>query len=101
LFQEHVGQALWKPGAGFSTGKNFSGSLPTSSIAATCQTSPSTWHIKKSGIGRELIRRTQSRLGIRAKIILLAAPKAEGYYPRIGFEPHPSAWILPAAKGLK
>lgn len=56
---------------------------------------------QKKGIGRELIRLTQSKLGRRAKIILLAAPKAEGYYPRIGFDAHPSAWILPAAKSLK
>jgi GNAT superfamily N-acetyltransferase len=52
------------------------------------------------GIGRELIRVTQSRLGERAKIILLAAPKAEAYYPKIGFEPHRSAWIIPANKQL-
>jgi len=55
---------------------------------------------QRQGIGRELIRLTQSKLGSRAKIILLAAPKADGYYPRIGFESHPSAWILAANKGL-
>jgi GNAT superfamily N-acetyltransferase len=56
---------------------------------------------QKKGIGRELIRLTRSKLGSRAAIILLAAPKADGYYPRIGFDAHGSAWILPAAKGLK
>ena len=56
---------------------------------------------QKKGIGRELIRLTQSRLGSRAKIILLAAPKAEEYYPRIGFDAHRSGWILPATKRLK
>jgi GNAT superfamily N-acetyltransferase len=56
---------------------------------------------QKQGIGRELIRVTKSRLGPRAFIILLAAPKAAEYYPRIGFEAHPSAWILDAAKELK
>jgi GNAT superfamily N-acetyltransferase len=55
---------------------------------------------QKQGIGRELIRLTQSRLGSKAKIILLAAPKADGYYPRIGFELHSSAWIIPADKNL-
>ncbi len=49
---------------------------------------------QKRGIGRELIRLTQSRLGEKAILILLSAPKAEGYYPKIGFEPHRSAWIL-------
>ncbi|MBK8283662.1 MAG: GNAT family N-acetyltransferase [Ahniella sp.] len=53
------------------------------------------------GIGKELIRLTQSRLGERAKIILLAAPKATEYYPRIGFERHDSAWIIPARKSLE
>ncbi len=55
---------------------------------------------QKMGVGTELIRLTQSRLGSQAKIILLAAPKAEGYYPKIGFETHRSAWVLPAAKLL-
>jgi len=52
------------------------------------------------GIGRELIRMTQSRLGEQAKLVLLAAPKAVGYYPRLGFDPHPSAWVLPARREL-
>jgi GNAT superfamily N-acetyltransferase len=56
---------------------------------------------QKMGVGRELIRLTQSRLGQQAKIILLAAPAAEKYYPRIGFEAHPSAWILSSTKVLK
>lgn len=56
---------------------------------------------QKTGIGRELIRLTQSRLGSRAKIILLATPEAEGYYPRIGFDAHRSAWIFPTTKSLK
>lgn len=48
---------------------------------------------QRQGIGRELIRRTRD-LGGEATLILLAAPKAVGYYPAIGFEPHPQAWIL-------
>jgi predicted N-acetyltransferase YhbS len=56
---------------------------------------------QKKGIGRELIRLTQSKLGRQARIILLAAPKAEGYYGHIGFEAHHSAWILPDGKRLK
>jgi len=34
---------------------------------------------QKKGIGKELLRLTQSRLGKKAKIILLAAPKAADY----------------------
>ena len=56
---------------------------------------------QKKGIGRELIRLTQSKLGQSAKLILLAAPKAEAYYPKIGFEAHRSAWLIPAANTLK
>ena len=56
---------------------------------------------RRQGIGRELIRLTQAKPGDRARIILLSAPKAEAYYPRIGFEAHRSAWILPATKGLR
>lgn len=56
---------------------------------------------QKKGIGRELLRQTQARLGRKAKIILLAAPQAAGYYPHIGLEAHDSAWILPAKTELK
>jgi GNAT superfamily N-acetyltransferase len=52
------------------------------------------------GVGTELIRITQSQLGPKAKIILLAAPAAQGYYPRIGFQPHNSAWIAPSRPAL-
>jgi ribosomal protein S18 acetylase RimI-like enzyme len=55
---------------------------------------------QRRGIGRELLRQTQARLGARAKIILLAAPEAVDYYARIGFEPHRSAWVLPRDAAL-
>ncbi len=50
--------------------------------------------LQRAGIGKELVRRTQAALGPRCSLILLAAPKAADYYPRIGFEHHPQAWIL-------
>ena len=46
------------------------------------------------GIGTKLIEHTRQQLGPNATIILLAAPAAEEYYPKIGMHPHPSAWIL-------
>ena len=49
---------------------------------------------QRQGIGKELIRRTQAKLGPEATIILLSAPAAVDYYPRIGMEKHLSAWIL-------
>ena len=50
---------------------------------------------QRHGIGRELIRHTRSAGGM-AQVILLSAPKAVGYYPRLGFASHPSAWVLPS-----
>ena len=51
---------------------------------------------QRQGIGRELIRITRRESGPEAYIVLLSAPKAVEYYPRIGFKQHPSAWILRA-----
>ena len=48
---------------------------------------------QKLGVGKELIRQTQLAAPT-AKIILLAAPAAEQYYPHIGFTHHPQAWTL-------
>ena len=45
------------------------------------------------GIGTELIRLTQSRIHPDAKVVLLAAPKARQFYPKIGMTYHDSAWI--------
>jgi len=56
---------------------------------------------QKQGIGRQLIAVTKSKLGVKAKLILLSAPKAEGFYPKIGFDAHRSAWIVPANRDLR
>ena len=48
---------------------------------------------QRKGIGRELVRLTREAAP-GAMLILLAAPAAETYYPHIGFEHHPQAWIL-------
>jgi predicted N-acetyltransferase YhbS len=49
---------------------------------------------QRRGIGRELVARTRAEAPL-ARLVLLAAPRAETYYPRIGMRPHPSAWVLP------
>jgi predicted N-acetyltransferase YhbS len=51
---------------------------------------------QRRGIGIELIRRTRERMGSRAGLVLLAAPQAADYYPKIGFTRHESAWVLKA-----
>src|SRR4051812_14663441 len=48
---------------------------------------------QRQGIGRELVRRTHELGSRQSNLILLAAPKAEGYYPRIGMTRHKSCWI--------
>jgi predicted N-acetyltransferase YhbS len=55
---------------------------------------------QRHGIGRELVRRTQ-QLGGQATVILLSAPKAADYYPRIGLTAHPSAWTLKSDETLR
>lgn len=55
---------------------------------------------QRRGIGTELIRRTQAAGG-QATLILLSAPKAVDYYPRIGFTGHPSAWVLKPDEQLR
>ena len=49
---------------------------------------------QRQGIGRELIHRVQLAIHPEAKVVLLAAPAAVEYYPRIGMERHPSAWTI-------
>lgn len=51
--------------------------------------------VQGRGIGRELIRLTHAAAGKTTMLILLAAPKAETYYPHIGLQPHHSCWTLP------
>lgn len=50
------------------------------------------------GIGRELIRRTHEAAGLHTTLILLAAPKAETYYPHIGMQAHHSCWRIPGVR---
>jgi ribosomal protein S18 acetylase RimI-like enzyme len=55
---------------------------------------------QKQGIGRQLIEETRKGLGPDCTLVLLAAPAAQDYYPRIGFEQHHSAWTLTARQNL-
>ncbi|WP_329136557.1 GNAT family N-acetyltransferase [Streptomyces sp. NBC_01476] len=48
---------------------------------------------QRSGVGLALLEATR-RQAPDAKIVLLSAPAASGYYPRIGFTRHDSAWVL-------
>jgi GNAT superfamily N-acetyltransferase len=48
---------------------------------------------QRQGIGKELMRRTQAAAP-QAKLLLLAAPAAERYYPHVGFSHFAQAWML-------
>jgi len=45
------------------------------------------------GIGRRLIGETHRAAGLHTTLILLAAPKAESYYPHVGMNRHESCWV--------
>ena len=48
---------------------------------------------QKKGIGKELVRMTREAVP-EATLILLAAPRAVSYYPRIGMTRHEATFIL-------
>ena len=56
---------------------------------------------QRGGIGKELMRRTQAAAGPHAKMILLAAPAAEAYYPHVGFTRHPQCWMLSPGEAIR
>jgi len=55
---------------------------------------------QKQGIGRELIRQTKL-LSPQAKLILLSAPAAVEYYPRIGMTRHEHCYYLDDETALR
>jgi len=50
--------------------------------------------IQGMGVGKSLIRMTKEALKPECSLILLSAPQAIDYYPKIGFTQHNSAWVL-------
>jgi predicted N-acetyltransferase YhbS len=55
---------------------------------------------QKQGIGKELIRLTKKETP-KAKLILLAAPKAVNYYPKIGMTKWEQCYVLDDVDDLK
>ncbi|MFT4841300.1 MAG: ribosomal protein S18 acetylase RimI-like enzyme [Planctomycetota bacterium] len=53
---------------------------------------------QRRGIGRELVRRTHEAAGLQSTLILLSAPAARDYYPRIGMQRHDSCWLTPGKR---
>ena len=52
------------------------------------------------GIGKELIRQTK-QAAPQAKLILLSAPKAVAYYPKIGMKQWEQCYVLDRVEDLK
>lgn len=52
------------------------------------------------GIGKQLIKEVKKYLP-NAKVILIAAPAAEGYYPKIGMQKHEHCYVLDRMEELK
>ncbi len=55
---------------------------------------------QKMGIGKELIKQTKL-ITPNAKLILLSAPKAVNYYPKIGMTRHEQCFVLDNVNNLK
>ena len=55
---------------------------------------------QQEGVGKKLIALVQAELGEKCKVILLSAPQAKAYYPKIGFTQHDSAWVVASKKAL-
>lgn len=53
---------------------------------------------QRQGIGKRLIEETHRAAGEGTTLILLAAPAAESYYPKIGMKHMPNAWAIPRQK---
>ncbi len=49
---------------------------------------------QKGGIGRTLVNQVREAIGEKSVLLLLAAPEAMQYYPKIGFESVPNGWII-------
>lgn len=47
-----------------------------------------------SGIGKELIRHTREEAGLECTLLLLSAPAAMEYYPKVGFEKLGNAFAI-------
>lgn len=49
---------------------------------------------QRQGIGKELVRLVQEAISDQSMLLLLAAPEAAEYYPKIGFEAVLNGWMI-------
>jgi GNAT superfamily N-acetyltransferase len=55
--------------------------------------------LQRQGIGRALLERTRAEAGPGSMLLLLSAPAAMAYYPRIGMETAENAFIFHRKRG--
>ncbi|NRB37236.1 MAG: GNAT family N-acetyltransferase [Pseudomonadales bacterium] len=53
-------------------------------------------YYQQHGIGKQLQRQVKNQLKAPCKLIVIAAPAANDYYPKIGFQKSESCWVLEA-----
>lgn len=53
---------------------------------------------QRQGIGRELIEQVRQEIGQESMLLLLSAPEAMAYYPKVGFEAVKNGWIMPRGR---
>jgi GNAT superfamily N-acetyltransferase len=53
---------------------------------------------QKHGIGRELVERVKAEIGDEVALVLVSAPGAMGFYPRIGMQAVDNGWIRKRVK---
>ncbi len=53
---------------------------------------------QRQGVGKRLIEETHAAAGKATTLVLIAAPAAEDYYPKIGMQQRPSCWLIPRSE---
>jgi ribosomal protein S18 acetylase RimI-like enzyme len=53
---------------------------------------------QKQGIGRELVKLVREQISEESMLLLLSAPEAMGYYPKLGFDEVKNGWMIPRGK---
>jgi N-acetylglutamate synthase-like GNAT family acetyltransferase len=53
---------------------------------------------QQHGVGRELVKQLQTKIGEECSLVLLSSPGAVGYYPRIGFDKTDKAFVIKRIK---
>ena len=55
-------------------------------------------HHQHQGIGRELVQKVHAEVGDESMLLLLSAPEAMDYYPKIGMDAVENGWIIKRAR---